>query len=87
MTMANFLLCGCGHQADTANKRPGETVECPGCGSHMPIPGDSTDDFVRQLMAEPNRPGIFAHVQLDKAEPQGSQDGWFRRLLKRLRLG
>src|SRR5262245_39811938 len=93
-TMANFILCGCGSQVDTANKRPGEVVVCPGCGSRIPIPGDSTEEFVRQLAAMPDRPGVFAHVQLDNAgSPQaGAPDhreepaGWFRRLLRRLGL-
>src|SRR5947209_19987167 len=95
--MGNFVLCGCGRQVDTADKRPGEVIVCPGCGSHMPIPGDSPEEFVRQLAATPNRPGVFAHVQLDDAgsppEPAGAPGartqpaGWFRRLLRRLGLG
>ena len=85
--MANFVMCGCGQQVDTADKRPGEVVVCPGCGSHMPIPGESTEDFVRQLAAMPNRPGMFAHVQLDNRGGTPERAGWFRRLLRRLGLG
>ena len=87
--MANFVMCGCGHQVDTANKQPGEVVVCPGCGSRMPIPGDSTEEFVRQLAATPGRPGVFAHVQLDDGgspAPRPEPGGWFRRLLQRLGL-
>lgn len=95
--MTNFVMCGCGHQVDTANKRPGDVVVCPGCGSSMPIPGDSPEEFVRQLAATPNRPGIFAHVQLDddgssseRAGTPASRSepaGWFRRLLRRFWRG
>jgi hypothetical protein len=95
--MANFVMCGCGRQVDTADKRPGEMVVCPGCGSRMPIPGDSPEEFLRQLAATPNRPEIFAHVQLDDVGspperaggPEGrtGRAGWFQRLLRRLGLG
>jgi hypothetical protein len=94
--MANFVLCGCGRQVDTADKRPGEVVVCPGCGSQMPIPGGSPEEFVRQLAATPNKPRVFAHVQLDDAgsAPQGAgvpdrrtePAGWFQRLLRQLGL-
>jgi hypothetical protein len=97
IAMANFVLCGCGSQVDTADKRPGEVVVCPGCGSSMPIPGDSPEELVRQLLATPDRPGVFALVQLDDvgSPPQrpGSAGrptkpaGWFQRLLRRLGLG
>jgi hypothetical protein len=95
--MANFVMCGCGQQVDTADKRPGEVVVCPGCGSRMPIPGESTEDFVRQWAATPNRPGVFAHVQLNDGGstperaggpgPRPERAGCFRRLLRRLGLG
>jgi hypothetical protein len=95
--MANYLLCGCGRQVDTADKPSGEVVVCPGCGSHMPIPGDSPEDFMRQLAGTANKPGVFAHVQLDNhgraPEPAGTPlpqpkaASWFRRLLRRLGLG
>ena len=55
----------------------------------MPIPGDSTDEFVRQLLAG-NTPGVFAHVQLDTPTPAPTPpkpEGWFRRLRRRLGLG
>jgi hypothetical protein len=95
--MANFLMCGCGQQVDTVDKRPGDVVVCPGCGSRMPIPGDSPEDFARQLLATPDRPGVFAHVQLNDGggtaqgapapPPQPKPAGWFRRVLRRLGLG
>jgi hypothetical protein len=96
--MANYVLCDCGRQVDTADRRPGEVVVCPGCGSKMPIPGDSPEEFLRQLAATPDRPGVFAHVQLNDAgsppvraektpDGQSQPDGWFRRLLRRLGLG
>src|SRR5262249_39970863 len=95
--MANFVVCGCGGQVDTAGKRPGEVVVCPGCASQMPIPGDSQEEVVRQLAATPNRPGVFAHVHLNEAGPpperagaagrRAEPAGWFRRLLRRLGLG
>ncbi len=94
--MANYVICGCGRQVDTANKRPGDVVACPNCGSQMPIPGESTADFLRSLAATPNRPGVFAHVQLDdggsteRAKAPASAPervGWFRGLLRRLGLG
>jgi hypothetical protein len=85
--MANYLLCGCGQQVDTGDKHPGEVIVCPGCGAHMPIPGDSADEFVRRLAATPNRPEVFAHVQLDDAGSAPKPAGWFRRLLRRLGLG
>jgi len=86
--MANYLLCGCGRQVDTAGRSPGEVVTCPGCGGRMPIPGDSTDEFVRQLAATADRPGVFAHVQLnDGGKSPAPAGGWFKRLLRRLGLG
>jgi hypothetical protein len=95
--MANYVLCGCGQQVDTAGKHPGDVIVCPGCGSRMPIPGASPEDFMRQLAATADRPGVFAHVQLNDAggspqrpEASASQPepgGWFRRLLRRLGLG
>ncbi|MFO0969499.1 MAG: hypothetical protein U0793_28410 [Gemmataceae bacterium] len=88
--MANYLMCGCGRQVDSADKKPGDVVVCPGCGCRMPIPGQSAEEFVRQLLATPDRPGVFAHVQLDDAKPPESKPeaaGWFRRLLRRLGLG
>lgn len=88
--MSNFLLCGCGQRVDTADKRPGDVVVCPACGGEMPIPGDSPDEFVRQLLAS-NTPGVFAHVQLDTPTPAPAPPaepvGWFRRLRRRLGLG
>jgi hypothetical protein len=72
-------------------------VVCPGCGARMPIPGDSPEEFMRQLAATPDRPGVFAHVQLNdggsppqRTEAPGTPPapaGWFRRLLRRLGLG
>ena len=86
--MSNFLLCGCGQRVGTADKRPGDVVVCPACGGEMPIPGDSTDEFVRQLLTG-NTPGVFAHVQLDTPPPVPPQkpEGWLRRLRRRLGLG
>jgi len=94
--MANFVLCGCGRQVDTADRRPGDVVVCPGCGSRMPIPGESPEEFVRQLAATPDRPAVFAHVQLNDGgsppqrpgapAPRTEPAGWFRRLLRWLRL-
>jgi hypothetical protein len=94
--MANFVMCACGGQVDTADKRPGDVVVCPGCGCRMPIPGDSPEEFLRQLAATPDRPGVFAHVQLhdasNPAQRPGAPDrrtepaGWFQRLLRRLGL-
>jgi hypothetical protein len=94
--MSKYLLCDCGQQTDTADKRPGDVVVCPGCGARMPIPGDSPEEFARQLMGTADRPGVFAHVQLnDNSGPprktasasQREPVGWFRRLLRRLGLG
>jgi hypothetical protein len=95
--MANFMLCACGQQVDTADKQPGDVVVCPGCGCNMPISGASPEEFARQLAETANKPGMFAHIQLDdtgstpqRAEtspPQPEPAGWFRRLLRRLGLG
>lgn len=85
--MVDYFLCGCGQKVDTAGRSPGEVVACPGCGGRMPIPGESPDEFARQVIATAGRPGVFAHVQLDdgRIAPRPS-GGWFKRLLRRLGL-
>lgn len=85
--MQNYLLCGCGRQVDSAGKSHGDVVTCPGCGGRMPVPGESTDEFVRQLMGTPGLPGVFAHVQLDDpGDRPAPTSGWFKRLLRRMGL-
>ena len=86
--MANYLLCGCGQQVDTAGRSPGEVVTCPGCGGQMPVSGESPEEFARQVMATMGRPGVFAHVQLDDGPTAPvASEGWFKKLRRRLGLG
>lgn len=94
MTMTKYLICGCGQQVNIADKNPGDVVACPGCGSQMPVSGNSPEEFARLLAETRNMPGMFVNVRLNDDAPASKEQpvpqpksSWFGRMLRKLGLG